>query len=891
MDYINLLSDSDKDELCKIISGRRLKKLFRKKSNDFSRIFRGFRSDSLTEDQALSIGIANIDAPFIHTYINQKVEYWLSEVQKSVQNSISIGISEEKAILTALLDSAFHGKPSFYFLFSQSDKDSSYIRTIESALEVIQTPQESSKCHSEEMISKKAHATEKMEWVTKNAGLQKELDTLRSENHELESALNSEKAKNTTLLEDNQSMSDELDDYRTRAARVGSVSTCTRQDGFPYSSICSVYRDYEGRVRLKRIADIGNNEILDSLCDDYPAYENLFAKDGPDSDDFVGTWDWKTSPRESDPSRDYIFSSYNEACSPIEVCTLHNCTSANDILKNLIDGIDCCIRSEKVFFCIWDSLSSRYTGIICTQNELQSVNEKYILKESIITVPVFEFSFSDTLQKQNLTFLRCLNPGIPKALLLVKDELEYVRDIILQQASWSAFKQKGLQHSDQRMVKDFLAELPVAQLTQEISNKCGCNSAHAKDLLKEFKARAEEYLDGTDIASDLLAEIAQNHTELFSACTESLRSQWYSENAQAVADAQAELERIHQETASLTLKYEDLQRQYSTVKKEYEEIIAKLSEREKLAQEVERKVSEKIDAAKKNAADFIAEQAFCHSATSIFTSNPAENSHWIPPHLLDKDNMEESKSWKVSLEIMESELEEAGVAPQHVRNLAAFLTACSCNRTVPLLAGPYGHDIADACSAALYGTSSTVIPNPDHITTEDLQTLAQCKDSVIILENPFCPGAFRCVDWLRNCFVIAINPFAEDLQIEPAEFANYYLPVMTELLVDNVPSRHFLGSVPSPNYMPYTPCNSKRLHSSLLNKLKLSALSQKRLQQTLSDFHNILGSDDCSQDFLFSLLPLSYTLRKMDVLFESSIKDSCSKDMQELLDRYWSDSQ
>ena len=891
MDYINLLSDSDKDELCKIISGRRLKKLFRKKSNDFSRIFRGFRSDSLTEDQALAIGIANIDAPFIHTYINQKVEYWLSEVQKSVQNSISIGISEEKAILTALLDSAFHGKPSFYFLFSQSDKDSSYIRTIESALEVIQAPQESSKCHSEEMISKKAHATEKMEWVTKNAGLQKELDTLRSENHELESALNSEKAKNTTLLEDNQSMSDELDDYRARTARVDSIPTYTRQDGFPYSSICSVYRDYDGKVRLRRLFDIKDNEILDSFCNDYPDYEYLFAKDGPETEDFIGIWDWKTTPLDSDPSRDYILTSYNEAFAPIQLYPLKDCSSNEEILQALVNGISCNIHSGKVFFCTWKPFASCYTGILCTKKELQYVNGNYTLKDTVITVPVFEFFYSDTLQKQNITFLRNLNPGTPQKLLFVKDELEYVRDIILQQASWSAFKQKGLQHSDQRMVKDFLAELPVAQLIQEISNKCGCNSAHAKDLVKEFKARAEEYLDGTDIASDLLAEIAQNHTELFSACTESLRSQWYSENAQAVADAQADLERIHQETKSQTLKYENLQRQYSTVKKEYEEIIAKLSEREKLAQEVERKVSEKINAAKKNAADFIAEQAFCHSATSIVTSNPAENSHWIPPHLLDKDNMEESKSWKVSLEIMESELEEAGVSPQHVRNLAAFLAACSCNRTVPLLAGPYGHDIADACSAALYGTSSTVIPNPDHITIEDLQTLAQCKNSVIILENPFCPGAFRCVDWLRNCFVIAVNPFAEDLQIEPAEFANYYLPVMTELLVDNVPSRHFLGSVPSPNYMAYTPCTSKRLHSSLLNKLKLSALSQKRLQQTLSDFHNILGSDDCSQDLLFFLLPLSYTLRKMDVLFESSIKDSCSKDMQELLNRYWSDSQ
>ena len=889
MDYINLLSDVEKEKLCQMISGRRLKKLFRKKSNDFSKILRGFRADSLTEEQALTIGIANIEAPFIHTYINQKVEYWIGEVQKNIQNSVAVGLSEDRAILNALMDSAFHDTPAFYFLFTQSSKDNSYISMTEAALSAIQAAQTSSQDCRDDLISRKALSAEHAEWEKERRNLQKDLDALRSEKDRLNTALNTELEKSSALSENILSMSDELSDYRRRAARVNATSDFTSKDGFPFSSLCSVYTDYEGRYRLRRLADIEHNEILDSFCESFPIYEYLFAKDGPQTEEFIGIWDWKTTPLDNDPSRDYVLTSYNEKFSPIQVYFLNNFSSAREILQGLISGLECKLNTEKVLFCFRDAAVSQYTGILCTQKELQCVNGKFYLKDTVINVPAYRISYSETLQKQDLTFLRSINPGIPEKLLPVKDELEYVRDIILQQASWSAFKQKGLQHSDQRMVKEFLAELPAAQILQEISNRCDCDSTHAQELLAEFRNRAEEYLDGSDMSSDLLAEIAQNHAALFSACKESIRAQWNHENAQMLSDAQSAFDKVRHDADAEELRCIKLQKQYSAVKQDYDKIAAKLASREKLAQEVEEKVSRKIENARQKAADFIAEQAFC--TVPVSAAAAVKENHWVPGHPLCEENLEKSSSWKTSLDIMASELEEAGVASQYIREFSAFLMACSCNHTVPLLAGPCGQDIADACCAALYGTTSIIITNPDQITSADLQELSAYRDSVVILENPFCSGAFRCVEHLRNCFLIAVNPFAEDLLIEPAEFANYYLPVMTELLVDKVPTRHFLGSIPTKDFVPYTPCSPVRLHSSLLNKLKLSTLSQKKLQQVLSDLHRILQSDDCGLDLLFALLPLSYTCRKMDILFESSIKNTCSKDMQELLNRYWSDSQ
>ncbi len=891
MDYIGTLLKSEKEELCQIITGQRFKKLFRKKSNDFSRILRGFRADSLSEEQALSIGIANLEAPFIHTYVNQKTEYWLSEIERNIRNSISIGISKEKAMLLAIHNSAFHKNPSFYFRFTAPKQAESCIKIMEAALEIMDAPQEQAEDHSTDFIRKKDHLSQKSEWEKETDVLQEKIIMLQEKIEHLNSALTASEADAHTLSLENQALLEELSDYRRRAGRVTSVPAFIQKDGFPYASVCSVYRDHDGRCRLRRLADVQNGELLKSFCNDFPEYEYLFAKDGPDFEDFIGIWDWKTTPLDSDPSRDYILTSFNNLFSPIQVCVLDKCSTIEEVLQYLMTGIDDIFHADKVFFCFWESVSSRFTGILCARKELQTANGKNRLKDTVMTVPMYKIPYSDILQKQNLTFLRYLDPGLPEKVLAVKDELECVREIVLQQASWSAFKQKGLQHSDQRMVKDFLSELPVNDLLQELCHKCSCDTLHAQELIDQFQKQAETYLNSSDVSSDILAVIAQTHPDLFSACKVSILEDWNIEHTQMISEAQAQLDTIHRHTAAEKAEYDNIQKQYACVKEEFDAMVLKLSAREKLAQEVEEKVAKKIEAAKHNAADFIAEQAFCNAA--IIASAPAvvDDMHLVPGRALDENNLEMSNSWQISMDIMESELGEAGISDRYVHEFSAFLMACCSNHVIPLLAGPYGHDIADACSAAMFGSTAIIIPDPDLITTTDLQKLSQKPASVVIIEKPFNAGAFRCVDRLRNCMVIAVNPYVEDLQIEPSGFVNYYFPVMTELFVDKVPTRHFLGGIPDKGYVQYSPCTPARVHSSLLKDFKLSHLAQNRIQQVLSDFHRILGQEDVNTDLLFSLLPLSFTLRKMDILFESSLKSTCSKDVQELLVQYWSDHQ
>lgn len=69
MNYIDLLNQEEKSTLCEIITGREFKELFKKNEREFSKIRKGFRAKSLTEQQALAIAIVNVDKPIIATWM------------------------------------------------------------------------------------------------------------------------------------------------------------------------------------------------------------------------------------------------------------------------------------------------------------------------------------------------------------------------------------------------------------------------------------------------------------------------------------------------------------------------------------------------------------------------------------------------------------------------------------------------------------------------------------------------------------------------------------------------------------------------------------------------------------------------------------------------------
>lgn len=180
MDYIDLLAQEEKSTLCGIIAGREFKELFKRNEQEFTKIRKGFRAKSLTEQSALSIAIANVDKPFIAMWVNTRVDIWLKEIQENIEKLEGEGSIHDIALAATMLDSVFANHVDLY------------LKLVGKSLEVDACP----KLHGRDEIiraaisastelQEKTKALIRTDWEAENKSLlaeaQKELDSLGAE--------------------------------------------------------------------------------------------------------------------------------------------------------------------------------------------------------------------------------------------------------------------------------------------------------------------------------------------------------------------------------------------------------------------------------------------------------------------------------------------------------------------------------------------------------------------------------------------------------------------------------------------------------------------------------------------------------------------------------------
>ena len=84
------------------------------------------------------------------------------------------------------------------------------------------------------------------------------------------------------------------------------------------------------------------------------------------------------------------------------------------------------------------------------------------------------------------------------------------------------------------------------------------------------------------------------------------------------------------------------------------------------------------------------------------------------------------------------------------------------------------------------------------------------------------------------------------------------MPVFTELLVDAVPSGHYVGAKMSHDYKEYQSKKAKPLYEKLLKSLGCGMLVRSRIQKVLTDFHELMGSESADLDCLYSVFPYAF---------------------------------
>ena len=512
MNYIDLLTQEEKPILCRIITGRDFKELFKRNEQEFSKIRKGFRAKSLTEQQALSIAIVNVDKPFIAMWVNTRVDIWLKEIQENIEELEEEGSTHDIALASTMLDSVFANNVDLYLKLAGKTMDADARSKLHERMESIK----SERARNAEVADRiKVLEEEKRHLLDQIAAAQQSVNTIKAEYERKIQEIEQDKDTLESLLAEAQERITELQTAPT-AAKSDDADYLAQFDDTDTSvlpsvgsdeivSLCGVISDYNGQKWLIRHADLSHNGHYHIFrkSEDVPPYftnrDKIFYKDGPSNDGFYGIWTWSATPNEKDPSKDYILSRYNMDLDAIEVVTISEASNLDNLINLLKNGIEYQPHSHRVMFAFYAS-KGQYMGILCNTQELNTVNGKTAFAEDCIEVPVYEFTGGNILRLDNgLSFYRNAFAGLPSKLYQLKSPLDIVKNIVFSSISWGTYKTRGLTRAEYRTFKDFLGAIPVDDITCKIETACRCSNSAAKELLDEFLNVVWKYVDGDSL--------------------------------------------------------------------------------------------------------------------------------------------------------------------------------------------------------------------------------------------------------------------------------------------------------------------------------------------------------------------------------------------------------
>lgn len=896
MNYIELLTQEEKSILCGIIAGRDFKELFKKNEQEFSKIRKGFRAKSLTEQLALSIAIANVDKPFIAMWVNTRVDIWLKEIQENIEKLEREGSTQDIALATTMLDSVFSINVDLYLKLAGKTLDADARSKLHERMASIKFERarnaevadrikimEEEKRHLLDQIeaAQQSVNTIKAEYEQKIQDIEQDKDTLESLLAEAQERIIELQTAPIDVKNDDVDYLAQFDDTDTSVLpSVGSDEIV---------SLCGVISDYNGQKWLIRYADLSHNGHYHIFHknEDVPPYfinrDKIFYKDGPSNDGFYGIWTWSATPNEKDSSKDYILSRYNMDLDAIEVVTISIASNLDNLINLLKNGIECQPHSRRVMFAFYSS-KGQYMGILCNTKELNTVNGKTAFAEDCIEVPVYEFTGGDILRLDNgLSFYRNAFAGLPSKLYQLKSPLDIVKNIVFSSISWATYKTRGLTRTVYRTFKDFLGAIPVDDITCKIETSCHCSNSAARELLNEFLNMVWKYVDGDSLEDEIILSAISVNIELQEKTKALIRADWEAENKSLLVEARKELDLLEAELISAAANLTEAQEAFIKTKSEEKRLADIIAEKEKLAEDVEAAVAERIRKAYEDAADFIANMAFVggQPIQVAVTETPAAVEVLSKPVITpyhtfsafeDLNDLEAHHSWADVINTAAFELGEAGVAEKYRSGLAAFLCAAYIEKQPILLVGPNAIDIAQAFSAAVTAHKHGILCCEGSYSNQIITEIGADGEDIVIINNLIASGWMNRLPEIlsqKDIFYVVTHPYAEDIQVEPKSLYGFMLPLFTEFFVDKKATGKYYGGYFADDFKTYSATKGARKELRVLSKFTLSSLVRNRINSLVAAMHGIYSATTADEEFLFVVLPVAYALLAINELTEA----------------------
>lgn len=872
MEYTEKLTDDEIKYVCEMIGGESFKKLYKKHPRVFQQIYKGAIAAKLSNEEAVKLAAKNRTIQFLDKFINDRIQEWMHKIgddcKSKVDNEQDIG----KTIFRALPKSVFSDRLDIYFKLADIDCSKQMLRVVKAGCKLYADYEEKLRIEKENnaQIGK-----ENSDWEAEKNQYLQSIEEIKDELSKKTNALAgilktvSEKDEKITSLTDEiaryDAMIKEYDPMRNHHEIEGI--------GYKYRSLCKVYINSFGRKKLRRLTDIVDDKILGEYSADFPMeHHTIYLDDQSQLEDTVAVWDWDCEPNIKNPENPYFHTLRNNTYIPIEAVIFEDCQDIAGIIGHLLIGQSYKSVFQKQLWC-YRMKNQILEGVLCDIADYESRNDDFVkLKDSIYQLPVFSIA-EDMLYptRDGQKIVRYFDLGFPKKQEIVRDQMEIVRTILLRRFNRSDMKSAGFTRLESKNISQFIEKLPIHDIYQEVSKALKCDDKESKDLVDRFVNTASRYLTGEDIETDAMKRILTDYPELMDSCKQDITTQWEAENAEKLTKAKLELDEIEKLSRIQLDENKQLKQRYEDREQELQILINGIEQRRKLAADVELAVKEKIETARKNAAEFIAEQAFHMVPLAKDSTSEERVAVYHEGQGLPQENLDENQSVGDLMETLRSELVEEGVAERYALPLAGYMYSAYLNKMPLMIAGPCAKEIAHAFSAALFGrTAGNIVCLGDY--SEDVwNQVASSADHVVIIDKIFNPAWDQLLFQTyskQDKYLLAVTPYPEEIMIEPKGLLNYFAPLFTDVFVDCMPNQNYIGGQCNPVLVAQDPSKSTR-SSVLLKNITLSGFARSRMNRVIAVSHEILEENlsrfkEMDIEFLFCVLPILILQNKVD---------------------------
>lgn len=362
-----------------------------------------------------------------------------------------------------------------------------------------------------------------------------------------------------------------------------------------------------------------------------------------------------------------------------------------------------------------------------------------------------------------------------------KDVYGIVRSEILERLKDHTAK-AGKYSQNLKLFKSFLNDLNEDDWTAQLAEQYHYDVQKVNDAYEDIFENAQNLVAGNDKDMANLKYTIKNNESIRQVAINEIEDDWKKQN-----DSKAkQLKKLTKDISSLSTKKTELTKQIEelTAKKE------KLESQQQLATDVETKVQQRIDEARKNAADFIAEIAFNQAATPKI--NPVSH----PQHLaispfnpikfkVDQQAAPiESASAKLAYDALKSTLSTMIDNQNLLSQLTAYLYVLHNQNRPLLLIGEDALDIAQLAALHLTGQPAVQIECTGSFSATVCQELQAIESSVIVLNNLVGSAWLSHINslvHLPNKWLILTESFNDDLNLAPLGLYNFATPIFTDI--------------------------------------------------------------------------------------------------------------